>query len=351
LQRGLEEVFGDGNSLVLTLPYRPTVDPDQSNFGDFTIFFSGDTDQLRRAFQTQPTYLLRRDAAPSPDSPNGFTTAHEANAHSQQPQAGNSSLQQQGQPTQSEWQQFGLSRVLPVAGDLRAATDDWPFLYLRRPMIPSLTLRGVAVMAALALSLLFLFRPRASAANGQGARLNAQMFLLGAGFMLIETKAVVLMALLFGSTWIVNSVVFFAVLVMILLANLWTIKLRPSRLWPYYAGLILTLLINCVVPLDFFLGMNRALQVVGSSLLVFAPVFFAGVVFAATFRRADAPDRAFGYNIAGAMLGGLAENSSMLLGFQYVVLVAVCFYALAALFALRSTDTRERAATGAVSEA
>ena len=50
------------------------------------------------------------------------------------------------------------------------------------------------------------------------------MFFLGAGFMLVETKAVVHMALLFGSTWMVNSVVFFAVLVMILLANLFVLQ-------------------------------------------------------------------------------------------------------------------------------
>ena len=46
------------------------------------------------------------------------------------------------------------------------------------------------------------------------------MFFLGAGFMLVETKAVVHMALLFGGTWIVNSVVIFAVLVMILAGQL-----------------------------------------------------------------------------------------------------------------------------------
>jgi hypothetical protein len=220
-------------------------------------------------------------------------------------------------------------------------------------MIPALTLRGIVVMAGLALLLLFLFRPRRATGRGQGPAFNAQMFLLGAGFMLIETKAVVLMALLFGSTWLVNSVVFFAVLVMILLANLWTLKRAPARLWPYFVGLLLTLLLNCIVPLDYFLGLHRGLQVVGSSLLVFAPVFFAGVIFAASFRRAEAPDRAFGYNIAGAMLGGLCENSSMLLGFQYVVLVAVGFYALAALCTRRSTDARAPARTldSAVSEA
>src|SRR4030095_13859714 len=109
--------------------------------------------------------------------------------------------------------------------------------------------------------------------------------------MLVETKAVVTMALLFGSTWVVNSVVFFAVLVMILLANRWTIRFQPERLWPYYVGLIATLTLNTIVPLDFFLGMNRSFQVIGSCLLVFAPILFAAVIFAASFKRTLYPDR------------------------------------------------------------
>ena len=44
-------------------------------------------------------------------------------------------------------------------------------------------------------------------------------------------------------------------------------------------------------------------------------------------------------NIAGAMMGGLAEYSSMLLGFQYVVLVAILFYALSAIGLRRADDT------------
>jgi predicted lipid-binding transport protein (Tim44 family) len=52
---------------------------------------------------------------------------------------------------------------------------------------------------------------------------------------------------------------------------------------------------------------------------------------AARFARAAEPDRAFGANIAGAMLGGLAEYTSMRLGFQYVGYVAIGFYLLAML--------------------
>ena len=333
LQKGLEEVFGAGNPLVLTLPYRKVIEPDRATFGDFTVFFAGATSDLRNAFAGQPDYFLRDDQPPGPESPNGFQSGLVAISSQQTPDR-----PQQGT---THWQHFGLATVLPPAEGLRSATDDWPFLYLRKPMIPTLSLRGMVIMIGLALLLIFLFLPRlkkvtdARTEISAGARRNSlslsvQLFLLGAGFMLVETKAVVTMALLFGSTWIVNSVVFFAVLVMILLANLLTLRFRPERLWPYYVGLLLTLVANTAVPLDFFLGMSRSLQVIGSCSLVFAPILFAGVIFAASFKRTAEPDRAFGFNIAGAMVGGLAEYSSMLLGFQYVVLVAILFYTLSA---------------------
>ena len=69
---------------------------------------------------------------------------------------------------------------------------------------------------------------RAVRLRARGAlRPNGQMFFLGAGFMLLETKGVVHMALLFGSTWIVNSIVFFAILTMILLSNFYVLALKP----------------------------------------------------------------------------------------------------------------------------
>ena len=197
--------------------------------------------------------------------------------------------------------------------------------------------RGMGIMGALGVLLLFIFLPKRAGRLGRFG-FDPRMFFLGAGFMLVETKAVVHMALLFGSTWMVNSVVFFAILMMILLANLFVLKFRPQQLGLYYAALFVALALNVVIPLDFFLGMNRSAQVVASCLLVFLPILFAGVIFAVSFGRSTEPDRDFGANTAGAMLGGLAENSSMLLGFQHLVLVAVAFYALSAIL-------RPRAAT------
>src|SRR5205807_1244409 len=134
---------------------------------------------------------------------------------------------------------------------------NWPFLYLKSRAIPfKPNQMGIYVIGGLSILLTLIFTwPIWFGRDGIAARPNAQMFFLGAGFMLLETKGVVHMALLFGSTWIVNSVVFFAILIMILLANLFVLALRPKNLWPYYALLVAALLVNTLVPMDWFLSL------------------------------------------------------------------------------------------------
>jgi hypothetical protein len=347
LEKTLAEVFGV-EPLVIILPYRPTVEPDL-NWAGFTLFIAGSAEALkplRQAFASigtaQPIYWIDMSRFLNNSPTNGFVEIPSSE-------------------TIKNWWPIGLAKVKQPEEDLKIATDDWPFLYLRKPMIPDLSIRGAAIMAALALVLLAWFvppRPAGSSlpwwrevaqvarywttwrgANAKAWTFDGRMFFLGAGFMLVETKAVVHMALVFGSTWMVNSVVFLAVLVMILLANLFVLKFRPQQLWFYYLGLMVALLLNVVVPLDYFLGWSTATQMIASCVLVFAPVLFAGVIFAVSFSRTMEADRAFGFNIAGAMLGGLAEYSSMLIGFRYLLLVAVAFYALSALW--RSVPRKE----------
>ena len=91
------------------------------------------------------------------------------------------------------------------------------------------------LLGALGLAMIYFFKPKRS------WRPNNRMFFLGAAFMLLETKAVVQMALLFGSTWLVNSAVFFTTLVLILAANLYVIKVPSVRLGLHYVGLLVML--------------------------------------------------------------------------------------------------------------
>ena len=306
LQNAVSASFGS-EALVLNLPSRDTLAADENLQNSFTMLMAGNNSGIRDAFARTPSYWLDASAPLDWNAPNGFRAGAPAGG--------------------AHMQQFRLTTLQPGSDPPRLATDDWPMLYLREPMIPGVILRGGAIMGGLAALLLAPFIKRSTALIAKDpAGLLLQMFFLGAGFMLVETKAVVHMALLFGGTWIVNSVVIFAVLMMILAANLFVAVVQPVRLAPYYAALLLSLIVSALVPIDTFLGMERTAQVAAASLLAFTPIFFAGVVFSVSFTRAAAPDRAFGFNIAGAMVGGLAEYSSMVLGFQHLLFVAVALY-------------------------
>jgi hypothetical protein len=185
-------------------------------------------------------------------------------------------------------------------------------------------------------AMVYMFLPKGQ----RRIRFDRRMFFLGAGFMLLETKAVVQLALLFGSTWIVNSLVFFTALILILLANLFVLKAPPTRLVWHYAGLIALLTIATVIPFDMFLGGGIFTRYVVPCTLALGPMFFAGVIFARSFRDSADPDIAFASNIAGSMVGGISETFSILLGFQYLLLLAIAFYLLSAMM----TAVRKRAA-------
>ena len=116
---------------------------------------------------------------------------------------------------------------------------------------------------------------------------------------------------------------------MILLSNLCVLYFKPSRLTAYYILLAFFLGLNAVVDLNSLLGLPELVRASISCLILFLPIFFAGVIFAVNFSRSANPDHDFGSNIAGAVLGGLAENLSLVLGFRYLMLLAILFYILA----------------------
>jgi hypothetical protein len=133
--------------------------------------------------------------------------------------------------------------------------------------------------------------------------------------------------------------VFSSVLVLILLANLFVLKSAPTRLVWRYARLLAVLAVAAAVPLNALLGGGVLLRYVVPCALALGPMVFAGVIFAKTFRDSAAPDMACGSNIAGvifSVLGGLSESFSTLLGFRYLLLVAIAFYLLSAFAGGRS---------------
>src|SRR5712671_4518729 len=94
--------------------------------------------------------------------------------------------------------------------------------------------------------------------------------------------------------------------------------------------MLVVLSASVLVPFEVFLNRGIAWRHVVPSLLALGPMFFAGVIFARSFRDEPNPDQAFGSNIAGSVIGGLAESFSTMLGFRHLLILAICFYILSA---------------------
>jgi spermidine synthase len=305
-----ERVFGT-NPIVISLPYRERIPLTESS-GGFTFMLVGNSaaspvEAIKKAFLERKSFWINKVPR--------LNLA--INSYGPEP------------PDQADIEVEDWKKIAPAAVDTAGInllpTDDWPLLYLHEAAIPAHGVRGMVMVAVISLAVLLLFAPVRT------ARPNGRMFFLGAGFMLLETKGVVHMSLLFGSTWVINSIVFFAILVMILLSNLYVLMAQPRKMWPCYTLLLASLLVNANVPMESFLSLPWASRVIVSCAIVFVPIFFAGVIFASAFRDSRQPDVDFGSNIGGVILGGLSEYFSLIVGFKNLLFIAVAFYILSAI--------------------
>lgn len=223
----------------------------------------------------------------------------------------------------------------PAIGDgpvPKHATDDWPFLYLREPFIAPYYLAALGFMVVLAVaSIGFVARRTGATARS----FSPHFFALGAAFLLLETKSLVSFSLLFGTTWIVNALAFFAILVSVLLAIGVTAWARPRRSWPLYAGLLASLAIAFALPPEQLLIDPPWLRYTVAAVVAFAPVFFANLVFTYSFRDVRAADMAFASNLVGAMVGGVFEYLALLTGYRWLVVLVAAIYLVAYLLASR----------------
>jgi len=208
------------------------------------------------------------------------------------------------------------------------SSDDRPFLYLRDRSIPPLYL--VTLLLVLAASVLAV---RVVAGPLGRMRPYRDLFLLGSGFLLLETKSVTGFALLFGTTWVVNAIVFAGVLCAVLAAVELTAR-RPTPPLPVmYAVLGAGLVVAWLVPPSWLLVLPVPLRLLAAVLVAFTPVFAANVVFAKRFAEAADPTTAFGANLLGAILGGCLEYLALVVGYRGLLVVAGALYLGA--FALR----------------
>jgi predicted membrane-bound spermidine synthase len=208
---------------------------------------------------------------------------------------------------------------------IEPATDDWPFLYMKDRHLPrhyAVNLGIVLVVSTVAV----LVTLWGLGARGSSRRWSWQFFLLGSGFMLLETKSIIQFALLWGSTWVVASMAIASVLTMALVANAVVARRTITRPWLVGGVLVALLALNYAVPVGSVGFESRAAESIFYAVLVFSPILCAGLLFGSAIARSTTVAQDYGINLLGAMVGGVGEYLSLVTGFRTLLLViALCY--------------------------
>ncbi len=214
-------------------------------------------------------------------------------------------------------------------------TDDWPFFYMVERAYP------FTYMIALGMILLlsYFFVRKTIGFSDPIDRNYLPFFFLGAGFMLVETKAITELGLHLGGTWLVIAAAIMLVLIMAFLANLIVTRTARRLAGPAYLGLFVSLLVGYGLAISHGQWMfgPPVVQLMLSCFVLTIPLFFAGIIFSSLIGEAKINiSTAFSYNLMGALFGGVMEYNSMYFGFAFLYLLALGFYSLAWMFSRKS---------------
>ena len=157
-------------------------------------------------------------------------------------------------------------------------------------------------------------------------------FFLGAGFMLVETKCITEIAKIYGSTWMVTSIVIAAILIMAFIANLMVIKKVKLNNLQIYSLLFVTLFIGYFFSKTAFDFLDKNILNFVLPVLLTLPLLFSGLAFSKELSKLKSASQALSANILGAMLGGFLEYNSMYFGFSSLYFLGGFLYLLAFLF-------------------
>ncbi len=202
------------------------------------------------------------------------------------------------------------------------STDDWPFFYMPKRVYPISYVWMIILILSISTILYISFigeRPRVSL---------APFFFMGCGFMLIETKAITELGLVFGNTWQVIGIVIAAILTMAFLANVVVLKLRIQRPLAAFSLVIMSLGIGLAIARMGGYNSTIAGQFFATFMLTL-PMLFAGVAFSSLIASTKSISSALAINLFGSLCGGLFEYNSMYFGFGFLYWIAIAFYLLA----------------------
>jgi hypothetical protein len=213
--------------------------------------------------------------------------------------------------------------------DTRPVRDDWPFLYQNPRSFPFVYL-GSLLLVLIAGG--YFVRVAVGRVSGSSrTRLDWTMFFMGSAFLLVETKNLSQLSLLFGATWITNAVVFSSIFFMAIAANLIVTRWPTPRLPVLFALLWAALLLSYFVPFSELTQLAPVARGVIGGAVTALPVLFSSLIFAKMFQQTGDAANALGSNILGGLFGGALEALSIFLGIKAMALLAIAVYGAAAL--------------------
>lgn len=226
----------------------------------------------------------------------------------------------------AQWQ---AESPLPLTHATRVATDDWPYIYLEQPGVPTLYYLLAVLLAGLAWYGCRHAETRKMLAGWN--RSHCHFFLMGAAFLLLEVQSISKASVVLGNTWLVSAVIVSGIMVMILLSNL--VAARIPRLPPVIPAI--GLLGSCLGLYFFDVSQIAFLPFVTKSILVGAmttlPMLFSGLIFIDSFAKVERKDAALGANLLGALVGGILQSATFVTGINALLLIVAALYCLALL--------------------
>ncbi|TIX52147.1 spermidine synthase [Alteraurantiacibacter aquimixticola] len=213
-----------------------------------------------------------------------------------------------------EWRQTS-------AGPVETVTDDAPFLYFRGDTFPPLY---AFTLAAILIASLVTVRTLGGPLGPM--RPYADLFFMGAAFLLLETKNIATFALLFGTTWFVNALVFAGVLVIVLAAVETTRRFKTPPLPVVFAAIAASLALAWVVPEEWLLSLPFVPRLIIATLLAFVPIYLANVAFSKRFRESGDSQAAFAINLLGTIVGGCFEYAALVTGYNNLLILTGLLY-------------------------
>jgi hypothetical protein len=211
--------------------------------------------------------------------------------------------------------------------DISLSTDDWPFFYMPRRIYPLSYLLTFGILLLLSALMYRDFLTEAPQVS------YLPFLFLGAGFMLVETKAITELGLTFGNTWLVIAIAIASILLMAFLGNGAVQLLRIRSPYLSYLLLFFTLFLGWWVARNGGLPSTASGRVT-TAILLASPLLFSGIVFSTLLGRGANISSAMSMNLIGAMCGGILEYNSMYFGFQMLYLLAIGLFAAALLSSL-----------------